>query len=100
MANEQTYTLPSKLTISQAQQAHLYLHEFLECADTDKIIIDCDSLNRIDACGIQVLLALQKDAKRLHKSITWKNLNEVFTDSIKIMGVEDEFEFQINPSRG
>ncbi|MES1196476.1 MAG: STAS domain-containing protein [Steroidobacter sp.] len=63
--------------------------QLLKCLETtDAVQIDAAKLERIDAAGVQVLLAFVLDRAKQDRNVEWCAVNKTMRDAAKAMGLE------------
>jgi ABC-type transporter Mla MlaB component len=77
--------LPAQCTMRDALELKSQL---LGCFDSaDAVQIDVAKLERIDAAGMQVLLAFVLDRAKQDRNVEWCGINTVIRDAAKAMGL-------------
>jgi anti-anti-sigma regulatory factor len=75
------------LDITQIKDWHANAVKVLT-TETDDVTIDVSSLQKIDTCGIQVLLAIVMYVKSRGKQVIWSELSPAFINSASVLGLQ------------
>jgi len=78
------------LDISSASQLHEVLIDAIESGHP--VCLDLDEATRIDTSCMQILFSFIKEAKQKHISIESLSENNLFTDTLKLIGLGDLLE--------
>lgn len=60
--------------------------------ESNHIIIDAGAVKRLDTAAMQLILCWYKESQNRKISVTWKNINGVFTNSAKLLGMTTELQ--------
>lgn len=87
MTNTSTLiVLPERVDISVVDSLYQRLQTALESGDP--IEIDAESVDRLDAAGVQLLMAFALRSKKQSIQIHWKSPSDAFLKSVRLLGVE------------
>ena len=75
------------LNIETASELKNSLQEALN--QNGDIILDVENVERIDTSCIQTICSLFKSAVLTHKKITWKNVPDTFSETAKLLAVDE-----------
>ncbi|WP_024850794.1 STAS domain-containing protein [Hydrogenovibrio kuenenii] len=87
--SETSITLPESLTIHQIE-GHLGDLRMAFQADADTLNLEASSIEAIDTSGLQLLLALIKQAQSQNKTIQWITPSEQLTTSATKLGLTEK----------
>lgn len=77
--------LRAQLTISEAPACQ---REFVDAlADTDPLVLDGASVERVDTAGLQLLVALVKSATAAGRPVTWTVCSPVLVKAAQRLGL-------------
>lgn len=87
--SESTITLPESLTIHHIEEQLSDLRVAFQ-TDADVLHIDASNIETIDTSGLQLLLALIKNALSSNQKIHWQNPSETLTTNAEKLGLTDK----------
>lgn len=87
-----TIKLPPELVIDQAKATAAEWRE-LVAATTDRLVVDAADTERADTAGIQLLLALAKEANERNLPLMIKSPSARLQMMLTMMGTADRFTF-------
>lgn len=88
MANKSSLSCGKSLDITQAEKLQKRLLAALE--KNCDIELSCESVERADTAGLQLLLAFRKATNQQGTNIIWKNPSEVLLASAQRLGIAAE----------
>lgn len=89
--SETTITLPENFTIHHIEQHFGDLKTAFENS-SETIIVDGSQVETIDTSGLQLMLALIKEAVTNNKTISWKNPTEVLSNGALKVGLNNKIQ--------
>ena len=81
------FTLPSQLTIVQAEECKANLLHLI--TENDVIELDDSQVTVIDTIGVQLLLALVTEIAAQKKKLIWGAGSNVIKESVKKLGLNE-----------
>ena len=88
MASNATMQLDAELTIAQVE---VWLNRLLDETRADnEMMIDASELVRVDAAGLQLLLAFKKSCAAKNVSVTLSNVPKNIQELIRVSGLTQE----------
>ncbi|MEW5756509.1 MAG: STAS domain-containing protein [Pseudomonadota bacterium] len=88
MSEDNVVSLGEVIDISRALDLKAMLKAVLELKEP--IALDGSKINRIDACGLQLLLAFVIKAKTLSIAVQWRGCSEALKRSAELAGLANE----------
>lgn len=88
-----TITLPAELVIDQAMSIATAWRDIVETAK-DRLVVDGAATERADIAGIQLLLALAKEAQARNLPLEIRAPSSRLQMMLKTMGTGDRFTFR------
>ncbi len=82
------FTLPSQLTIVQAEECKANLLQLI--TENDVIELDDSQVTVIDTIGVQMLLALVTEIAAQKKKLIWNSGSNVIKESVKKLGLNED----------
>ena len=86
------YTLNESVDITTINQFYTELKNLLQ--QTDSVVIDAKDVKRLDTAALQLLCSWHKEAEKKNISIKWKNIDGVFFNSAKLLGVTEHLALE------
>lgn len=87
MTNANTLiVLPERVDISAVESLYQTLQSALESGDS--IEIDAEAVDRLDAAGVQLLMAFALRSKNQSVQIHWKSPSAAFVKSLQLLDAE------------
>lgn len=90
--NTKEYTLGGSVDITVINHFYTELKNLLQ--DTQSVVIDAGDVKRLDTAALQLLCSWYKEAEKKGISIKWKNIDGVFFNSAKILGVTEHLALE------
>lgn len=81
-----------EITISEVEQFHKQVMTYIKNFKDETLILDLEDLDKVDLCGMQVFLALEKYCNNLGINLEFKNIgSNSLEQSIKTYNLEKLF---------
>lgn len=76
--------------ISLAGQKYAELAEVLK--EPGAVQLSARELQKIDAAGLQLLVAFFREAEKLQKDVSWLDTSEVLVDAARLLGLDTQLQ--------
>jgi len=77
--------LPEKLTIVTVEALHEQLEPLLN--ENNDVVLNAESVARVDTAGLQVLLSFCQTLQKQHVSFSWTSIPDVLRDGALQLGL-------------
>lgn len=88
--SQNSYRLPEKLTIVNAEHLHQMLEEHV--SDGQLSEIDGQAVTQVDTAGLQILLSLKSTLRAEGTTLSFVGLSDCLKSAIKQAGLSGEFD--------
>lgn len=89
-----TFELPTDITVYTVNGIFEQFLALLEQSGPS-IVLDLSAIEEIDGCGLQLLVYMDKEALKQHKSLSLLNPSEELIDSATLLHLEHALPFQV-----
>lgn len=86
--SDATLNLPPQVGIDVVED--LYEEMKTIALDAEKVIINCEDIDRVDFCGIQLLVAFVAELSRGKVEISWIGVNDVLANAVSETNFQSE----------
>lgn len=86
-ATPESFSLGEAIVISNVQEWHEKM--LAAISNQDKLVLDGSEIDQIDGTGLQLLVALMKEAVTNKKNITWKAASDTLCQNAAQLGVTE-----------